>query len=258
MRASINQTGRTKIPSEELSIELFEHNKLRFKWNFSRLQLKDDTEVILELSSLGNNERISLSPETITSPGEIMVSLDKFIEPSGVIGRFKIVTVDKNGLRFIMSESKTLRLENDKLEGEQGKSLLDIFWDPQLKVPWQLIFEDTEPVLKISNYHDNASKIYTHIVFQTSILSEVLGQIAFWLLTEDPDESQNIKVKHWWELMEDLGLSQEDRTYFTGIINKDLEVITEIMAKCQEFSDRFAVKHNILQRLTNFITEEGE
>jgi hypothetical protein len=85
-----------------------------------------------------------------------------------------------------------------------------------------------------------------------------MRQISFWLLTEDPNESQNPKISHWWNLTQEFGLSLEDRSYFVGIVNKDLEVINEIMAKCQEIADNFAVKHKILQKLSNYISEEDQ
>lgn len=256
MRASINQTGRRIIPSSELSIKLIDEFNLRFKWAFSNLKIDEESEVILELTSIGNSERISIKPSDLSEPGELIIPLNKFLETKGIIGRLKVVRVDPDGIRYILNESKTLRLENDKLEGEHGKSLLDVYNDPQLRVAWQLVFDDGEPVLKVSDYHENAPKIYTNTVFQTSILPEVMRQITFWLLTEDPDESQNYKVSLWWNLVEELGLSSEDRIYFTGIVTKDLEVISEIMSKCQEIADSFSVKNKILQKLSNYITEE--
>lgn len=258
MRASINQTGRTRIPAEDLSIELVGQNILKLNWNFSSQTINPGSEGVLELFAFGNYERITLSQTDLVAPGDLEVSLDRFADPKSVIGRLKIVTKTADGLRLITSESKTLRLENDKLEGEHGKSLLDVFWDPNLRVPWQLVFEDSEPLLKVSNFHDNATKIYSHTIFQTSILPEVLKQISFWLLTEDPDESQNFKVSYWWELLEELGLTSEDRSYFSGIQLKDLELLNEVSIKCQELADHFATKHNILQKLTNHIIEEEE
>jgi hypothetical protein len=258
VRASINQTGRKMIPADELSIQLIDESHLKFKWNFSNLKLNRDFEAILELSAIGKSERILITSENILKPGELIIALDKYVVTKGIIGRLKIVSAGADGIRYILSESKTLRLENDRLEGEQGKSLLDVYNDPQLRVPWQLTFDDGEPVLKVSDYHENAPKIYTHTIFQTSILPDVVRQISFWLLTEDPDESQNSKVSLWWQLLEELGLSVEDRGYFTGIVIKDLEVLNEIMSKCQEIADTFAVKHNILQKLSNYITEEEE
>ena len=258
MRASINQTGRRMIPSNELSIQLIDESNVRFKWDFSNLKLNQGSEAILELTSIGNIERVSIKSDDLSMPGELTIPLDKYVITKGIIGRLKVVRIDSDGIRYILNESKTLRLENDKLEGEHGKSLLDVYNDPQLRVPWQLVFDDGEPVLKVSDYHENAPKIYTNTVFQTSILPEVMRQITFWLLTEDPDESQNYKVSLWWSLVEELGLSSEDRFYFTGIITKNLEVINEIMTKCQEIADSFAVKHNILQKLSNYITEEEQ
>ena len=258
MRASINQTGRTRIPAEELSIELTGQSILKLRWNFGNVFLGPNSEGVLELFALGNFERITVPLADLAVPGELDVSLDKFADPKSVTGRLKIVTKTVDGLRLITSESKTLRLENDKLEGEHGKSLLDVFWDPNLRVPWQLVFEDSEPLLKVSNFHDNATNIYSNTVFQTSILPEVLKQISFWLLTEDPDESQNQKISFWWALLEELGLSSEDRSYFSGISLKDLEILNEISIKSQELADHFATKHNILQKLTNHIIEEEQ
>lgn len=258
MRASINQTGRTYIPAQTLTMELEGESKLKLRWNFENMTLSPNSEVVLELFGLGNYERINFPPTDFALPGDLEISLDKFVDPRGVTGRLKVVTITQDGLRLITSESKTLRLENDKMEGEHGKSLLDVLWDPNLRVPWLLAFEDSEPLLKVSNFYDNAPKIYGSTVFQTSILPEVLKQIAFWLLTEDPDESQNNKISFWWALLEDLGLSSEDRTYFGGAIVKDLEFLNEILLKSQELADRFATKHNILQKLNNHILEEEQ
>jgi hypothetical protein len=258
MRASINQTGRTRIPADALSIELIDQETLKLNWTFEGMNFDTAIEAVLELTSLGNYQRLSIPSASLVIPGSIEISLEKFADPKSVIGRMKIVTISAEGLRLITSESKTLRLENDKLEGEHGKSLLDVYWDPNLKTPWQLVFDDSEPLLKVSNFHDNATKIYSHAIFQTSILPEVLRQIAFWLLTEDPDESQNFKVTHWWTLIEELGLSSEDRAYFSSIPQKDLEVLNEIMGKCQELADQFAFKNNILQKMSNAIQEEEQ
>lgn len=258
MRASINQTGRTRIPAEDVSIELVDETSLKLHWNLTIGILDSNSEGVLELFALGDFERVHLSSKDLGVAGDRVISLTRFADPKSVAGRLKIVVRTSDGLRLITSETKTLRLANDKLEGEHGKSLLDVFWDPNLRVPWQLIFEDSEPLLKVSNFHDNATKIYSHLVFQTSILPEVFKQISFWLLTEDPDESQNIKITFWWNLLEEFGFSPEDRTYYSGIQLKDLEVLNEISIKCQELADHFATKHNILQKLTNHIIEEEE
>ena len=253
MRASINQTGRTRIPVEALSIELVKPEILKFNWFFEEIDFDPALEAVLELTSLGNYERVTIPASSLNSPGTLEISLQKFADPNSVVGRMKIVSTSPEGLRLITSESKTLRLENDKLEGEHGKSLLDVYWDPNLRTPWQLVFEDSEPLLKVSNFHETATKIYSHTLFQTSILPEVLRQIAFWLLTEDPDESQNMKVVYWWSLIEELGLSPEDRAYFSGITEKNLEILNEILSKCQEMADQFALKNNILQKMSNAI-----
>jgi hypothetical protein len=256
MRASINQTGRKKIPVEEVSIELVDGEFLLFKWNLSDVNLGADFEAVLELSAIGNNLRQVVAVNEIPVSGESKISIKDFLIPQSIIGRFKVVNLEKDGIRFITSESQTLRLKNNKLEGEQGKSLLDVHWDQQLNVPWQLIFEDSEPILKVSDQFENAPKIYSHIVFQTSILPEVFKQITFWLLTEDPDETQNIKISYWWKLVEDYGLTSEDRSYFTSLVEKDFEMIKEIDLKSSEIADKFAVRHRIVQKLSNFLTEE--
>ena len=258
MRASINQTGRTQIPPEELSIEIVEQAKLKFSWNFKNISKLDSSEAILELNSIGKIERITLTLDEILTPGERLISLGNNLDTRGVTGRFKIIRITEDGLRFILRESKTLRLENEKLEGEHGKSLLDVVNDPQLRIPWQLTFDDGEPVLRVSDYHDNAVKIYTHIIFQTSTLAEIVRQVSFWLLTDDPVESQNPKISLWWNFFENLGLTTEDKSRFTSIPNKDVEVINEILIKCQELSDQFAVRHKILEKLSNFLAEEDK
>jgi hypothetical protein len=256
MRASINQTGRKKIPVEEVTIELINDDFLLFKWNLSDTNLGENFEAVLELSAIGNNVRQIVAVNEIPVIGEAKISIKEFLIPQSIVGRFKVVNLENEGLRFIIRESQTLRLKNNKLEGEQGKSLLDVHWDQQLNVPWQLIFEDSEPILKVSDQFENAPKIYSHTVFQTSILPEVFKQITFWLLTEDPDENQNIKISYWWKLVEDYGLSSEDRNYFTGLIEKDFETIKEIEVKCSEVADKFAVQHRIVQKLSNFLMEE--
>lgn len=257
MRASINQTGRSVIPNELLSIELIDDVKLKFRWDSLVEYLDPQYEAVLEISSLGSHQRFILSISNFTESSETFFETSKLIDPKVITGRFKIVKVDQSGLRFIVSESKTLRLLNNKLEGNQGKSLLDIYWDPNLRVPWQLTFDDMEPVLKVSNYFEDAPKIYTNTVFQTVILPEVLRQIVFWFLTEDPDDSQNIKVKYWWDLISELGLTLDERSYFTSTPSMSVEMLGETLAKCQELSDRFAIKHNILQKLSNYLAEEN-
>ena len=258
MRASINQTGRKKIPVEEVTIELLDGDFLLFKWNLSDVNLGDNFEAVLELSAIGNNMRQVVAVNQIPVKGEAKISIKNFLIPQSIIGRFKVVKLEKNGIRFITQESQTLRLKNNKLEGEQGKSLLDVYWDQQLNVPWQLNFDDSEPILKVSDQFENAPKIYGHIVFQTSILPEVFKQITFWLLTEDPDENQNVKIGHWWKLVEEYGLTSEDRSYFTSLVEKDFEAIREIDLKSSEVADKFAVRHKIVQKLSNYLVEEEE
>ena len=258
MRASINQTGRKRIPVEEVTIELINGESLLFKWNLSDTNLGSNFEAVLELSAIGNNLRQIVAVNEIPISGEAKITIKDFLIPQSIVGRFKIVSLDKNGLRFVIRESQTLRLRNNKLEGEQGKSLLDVHWDQQLNVPWQLVFDDSEPVLKVSDQFENAPKIYSHVVFQTSILPEVFKQITFWLLTEDPDESQNPKIVHWWKLVEEYGLTADDRGYFTSLNEKDFETIKEIELKCSEVADKFATRHKIVQKLSNFLSEEEE
>lgn len=255
MRTSINQTGRKMIPADELSITLINNLNLKFKWNFKNLEIDSQSEAILELSSIGKNERIKVDLDHLLKPGELIISLSGYLEPNGITARFKIIKVSNDAIRYILSESKTLRLENNKLEGEHGKSLLDVYNDPNLRMPWQLSFDDGEPVLKVSDYYENAPKIYSHTIFQTNILPEVFRQIVFWLITEDPDESQNLKITLWWQLVHEFGLSAEDRKYFTGLVTKDLQDINDILSKCQEVAENFAVKHKIIQKLNNYITE---
>ena len=98
MRASINQTGRRMIPSNELSIQLIDESNVRFKWDFSNLKLNQGSEAILELTSIGNIERISIKSDDLSMPGELTIPLDKYVITKGIIGRLKIVRIDSTDL----------------------------------------------------------------------------------------------------------------------------------------------------------------
>ena len=87
MRASINQTGRKMISSNDLSIKLTDDSNLRFQWDLRQLEFDQNLEAILELSSVGKNERIHIEHQVISTPGELNISLANFVQTKGIIGR---------------------------------------------------------------------------------------------------------------------------------------------------------------------------
>jgi len=255
MRTSVNQTGRRKIPKGEITIELLSEKELMYKWNLSDTSYVENFEAILELSAIGNNIRHLVATNTLPISGELKIDISPFLIPRSILGRLKIVQIRDDGLRVIVGESQTLRLENDKFEGQIGKSLLDAVFDPSIECAWVLTYDDSEPVLKISDRFENAFKIYSHPVFQFTVLPEIFRQIAIWMLTEDPDEGENNKVALWWQLLTEYGLSPEERASFAEMNCKTFENVQEINARCQELSDRFAIKHRMLLGLSNYLAE---
>lgn len=255
MRASINQTGRISLPTDKCSISLVDQVNLMFEWNFQNPEWFSGKTSVLELTSLAGMYRHQVPIDSDSLSGSINLNVSQLVEPRSVVGRLKVIKQNNDGVRFITAESKTLRLKNDKLEGEQGRSLLDVYYDPLLKSPWQLAFDDSEPILKVSNYFDNATKIYTNTVFQSIVLPEVVRQIAFWLLSEDPNPNENLKVELWWELMEEFGLDPATRQSLTSQERKDQEYLSELNFKTQELADTFSTKHKILQKLTNYLED---
>jgi hypothetical protein len=257
MRASINQTGRKTISSDSLAITINENHSLLFTWNLSQEEIFDFNDAVLEISTFAGLYRFSVPLTQSSLTGEYVIDVSKVFEPQSSVGRLKLIRTNADSIRFVAAESKILRLQNNRMEGDHGKSLLDVYYDPMLKSPWQLVFEDAEPVLKVSNYYDNATKIYTNAIFQTSILPEVVRQITFWLLTEDPNPSENPKIEHWWAYLAELGLDAETRQTLTSTINRDQEFVSEVVLKSHEISDSFAARYNILQRLVNSLEDES-
>jgi len=257
LRTSINQTGRRVIPSDRFTISLKEKSEIIFTWNLAQDDVIEFSEAILELSSFGGIHRFIVPITKSNLCGEYQVDSGNFLETRSVVGRLKLIRVNSDSMRFISAESKILRLQNEKMEGDHGRSLLDVYYDPMLKSPWQLVFDDAEPVLKVSNYFDNATKIYTNSIFQTSILPEVVRQVAFWLITEDPNPSENSKIDHWWNYLAELGLDGEARQRLTSYLNRDQEYLSEVLMKTQELADSFAARFNILQKLVNSLEDDA-
>jgi len=79
MRASINQTGRKKIPVEEVTIELIDGEFLLFKWNLSDTNLGENFEAVLELSAIGNNVREIVAVNEIPVSGEAKILIKDFL-----------------------------------------------------------------------------------------------------------------------------------------------------------------------------------
>ena len=230
-------------------------SELEMSWDLSNLGFDPSNYIVLEIWSVRSirYKRCNLGAFGI-GVGNFKAKLEFSEELDAIRCRFKIVKKFASGRPCLVASLDGIKplIADDNLV--ETSSLLAIQTDDELKHPWELRFENSEPTLYL---HPQLSQPLRNRAqapwFHPIILSEILGQIFDWLASPS-ERDENLTTKQWEEFMIDLGCPPD---FWLSVAaqgsvepNADLREIRALVLK------RFAAKHDFVRQLTEILHED--
>jgi hypothetical protein len=254
MRRTLNSTGRKRITVDMFSIEpkiSLGKKSLVFSWNLAPLELNQDSEVVIEVSTMGQSERLSVG-KLGSGIGIQEVRTAIFSEAKAAKAKILVSALNSSGIRMILATSTGISCLFEK-EDDGGGSPLPIQLRDDLTNIWQLDFSSGRPVLLIANSDGIYSELKANPLFFPTILPQVIKEIAFHLLINPSAFEDNPEI--WHMFFESLGLSESERERLQASVETD-EISLERWAIAESLATEFVLRKNILNEIKRIL--EGE
>lgn len=224
--ASFNYTNRRRIRREDVlisgSVEDGETKIVLERLDLAALSLPDESEVFLEITSNRKNMRFPIGFVNGLQIGNPINLGGAPIE--GVTAKVKVVgrsTIDKGKLLAVCD-----RLRPEFPNGSQ--SILPLVSADLGDLVWRLdIDSETGPELQINNRFNDLYAVYRNPLFLSTVMPEVVRQIAFWALQCDVAIEDSVAEIHdeWIYFFKTLG---HDVKLKSGDVNQASDLAHQI------------------------------
>ncbi len=241
MKATFNYTNRIDLDRKYFEAAIIETElgrSIQLSWvNLPTTELAG-THLVVEVYSGGEEHRvpIELKPEaarnqTISFPiNDIRSTLPKlrvkFIDSTHVARPMIRAVLDN--LRPSMSD-----------DPDSIRSLLPIEKKEDLKVAWQLVFENnnTLPVLQVCSANELSEWLFKKTLVKALVFPQVIERIAEWLFTLSESDAEDETPQLWTRFLKNLGASRpEDNSDPESYL---LEVREEALKAANNYSTNF-------------------
>ena len=210
-----NYTNRIAIPKEcIISRSLVTEGDaiyLVLSWNFSTLELPEDSLVSTEIGAIGTFQTAFIDHGQL---GDGILSETKFLvtemrNPDLIKFRIKITRKNEHGIPLILAEIDKVSPVLTK-GSENGSSLLKRRKLNNLMVPWELRFELGIPVLCISGQRELWFQLLKKAPwFDPIVLTSIVRTIFLWSLAEKSAPEDNEVFEQWKAYFISLGCSED-------------------------------------------------
>jgi hypothetical protein len=241
---SYNYTGRVDIDPNDLSVDISESSGVftaKLKWNLEEYKLPKKS--LLQVTFNGIFERhFDALGEIGSGAGEASVDISKMRKPADVSVSLKVVEKDKSGIPTLLA---FLDKKRPKVNGQDSnsESILESLLDPELKVPWRVMFDTGRPVIHISNHADMGSDLHNRPLFDMLVVPSVLESVLGWLVW---DKSKDEEISdRWKDAFFELGLSPDFFDEHTGD-DADYETVGKVREAGAACADEFSKRTKLL------------
>lgn len=238
MQRTINHTGRRKVETKELQINMLEdsNGKLSFDVDFSlnREKLPDTASIYIEAYQRNTLQRFNFG-----KVGEIRKpenrELDQLDLSSPTLFRIRIVDENENLGRLVASAER-LKPEGENDE-DQRSSLLVVRSRPLGQQTWKVEFDTGgKPELCInSRIPDAIGQLKNNPQFQSLILPGAFRQVLMFLLWNEDDESEGSVAEEWMTFAEHIASERphgDDPSQLLAWIDEVVERFSEAFELC--------------------------
>jgi hypothetical protein len=247
VKRSINFSGRNELLESSITAKVVEVERDfigKVEIDFSDIAVPRECTLVLEFFHNGEQIRKNFEgPFEGLWKGDANLSTLRSLRALKL--RVKIFDLVDGGIKRILFVRDNIHIEGvDSISNSD--SLLKIRKEASLKNPWNLVWEDDEPVLLVTDANTNAEEIYHSTHFQIFVLPGVLKQVLKWAYGQNQDDSETEISKAWVVFAEKL------HEKFESAENESDELNDHIDAVVNKFIDA----HGIMSSLKRLYGEE--
>ena len=252
MKATFNYTNRIDLDRKDFEAAVLETDQgrsLQLSWENLPVVELAGTSLVVEIHSGGEEHRfpIDLNPETaqnhtITFPiNEIRSSVLRL--------RIKFIDTTHVARPMIRAVLDNLRPSMSEQPGSI-RSLLPIEKKEDLKVAWQLIFDNSEPILQVCSANDLSEWLFKKSLVKALVFPQVVERIAEWLFTLPESEAEDETPQLWTKFFKNLGATRPEH-------NSDPEsFLLEVREEALKAANNYSTNFNSLRELQTAMNDE--
>jgi hypothetical protein len=130
------------------------------------------------------------------------------------------------------------------------RSLLPIEKKEDLKVAWQLIFDNSEPILQVCSANDLSEWLFKKSLVKALVFPQVVERIAEWLFTLPESEAEDETPLLWTRFFKNLGATRPEH-------NSDPEsYLLEVREEALKAANNYSTNFNSLRELQTAMNDE--
>ncbi len=252
MKSTFNYTNRIDLDRKDFEAAIIETEKGRsIQLTWSNLPVSDlaGTSLVVEVHAGGEEHRfpIDLNPESAKS-STITFPIN---EIRSTVPRLRIKFIDSTHIArpVIRAVLDNLRPSMSEQPGSI-RSLLPIEKKEDLKVAWQLIFDNSVPILQVCSANDLSEWLFKKTLVKALVFPQVVERIAEWLFTLSESEAEDETPQLWTQFFKNLGASRPEH-------NSDLEsYLLEVREEALKASNNYSTNFNSLRDLQSAMNDE--
>lgn len=252
MKATFNYTNRIDLDRKDFEAAILETEQgrsLQLTWENLPIAELAGTTLVVEVYSGGEEHRFPIDlvsefaqSNTITFPiNEIRSSVLRL--------RIKFIDTTHIARPMIRAVLDNLRPSMSEQPGSI-RSLLPIEKKEDLKVAWQLIFDNSEPILQVCSANDLSEWLFKKSLVKALVFPQVVERIAEWLFTLSESEAEDETPQLWTKFLKKLGASRPEP-------NSDHEsYLLEVREEALKAANNYSTNFNSLRELQTAMNDE--
>lgn len=248
MLTKLNYTGRIDLPVECVKAEIQVDEArftLRLSWDFEEFHFDPKCSVMLDLRAAGTTDTRRYTLGHLGSGrGEKVLDISSMRNPLTSRLRIKVVSGSKE-FRVLEAQLDNFR-PMVPLQQEDSKSILKIYKDPGLDVPWRVKIDSGEPILVISGKDEIYSLLNNEdSIFMPAVMAEVVRQIFVWRAKDREEENAELSSA-WRAFFIELGC---DESFFEDSDEpfSDIEREQSIADESESIAVTFSIRHKLIR-----------
>jgi hypothetical protein len=254
LKATFNYTNRIDLDRKDFEAAILETEQgrsLQLTWVNLPVEELAGTSLVVEVYSGGEEYRfpIDLKPETAKS-NTITIPIN---EIRSAVPRLRIKFIDTTHLArpMIRAVLDNLRPSMSEQPGSI-RSLLPIEKKEDLKVAWQLVFDNSVPILQVCSANELSDWLFKKSLVKALVFPQVVERIAEWLFTLSESESEDETPQLWAKFLKNLGASKPEP-------NSDYEsYLLEVREEALKAANNYSTNFNSLRELQTAMNDEEQ
>jgi hypothetical protein len=252
LKATFNYTNRIDLDRKDFEAAVLETEQgrsLQLSWENLPVEELAGTSLVVEIHSGGEEHRFPIDLNSETAQSHTITFPINEIRSSVLRLRIKFIDTTHIARPMIRAVLDNLRPSMSEQPGSI-RSLLPIEKKEDLKVAWQLIFDNSEPILQVCSANDLSEWLFKKSLVKALVFPQVVERIAEWLFTLPESEAEDETPLLWTRFFKNLGATRPEH-------NSDPEsYLLEVREEALKAANNYSTNFNSLRELQTAMNDE--